>query len=84
MGGLTLGPPKTHNLYKEVFFLDTLAFIMDILAYISVFIIVLGWLGLLIVGLSDDLFKNDGQDKLHLKSLPKANPDKPSKTSKPE
>ena len=64
--------------------MDTLAFIMDILAYISVFFIVLVWIGLLIVGLSDDLFKNDGQDELHLKSLPKANPDKSSKTSTPE
>lgn len=64
--------------------MDTFTYILDILAYICVFILVIIWIGLLIVGLSDDLFKNDGQDKLHLKSLPKANPDKPSKTSTPE
>jgi len=57
---------------------------MNTLAYISVFILVLVWIGLVIAGLSDDLFKGDEQDKQHPGYLSKNQPHNPSVNVRPE
>jgi hypothetical protein len=56
---------------------------MNTFIYIGTGFLCLGWLVLLILSMNYQ-FKNDAQDKLHSKSLPKTNPDNPSETSTPE
>ena len=56
---------------------------MNTFIWIGVVILLLGWIGLIIIALSHK-FEDDKRDMLHLKSLPKIDPDNPSKTSTPE
>lgn len=56
---------------------------MNTFIWISVAILLLGWIGLMIVTLSYKV-EEDRMDSLDLKSLPNINPDNPSKTGTPE
>jgi hypothetical protein len=51
--------------------------------YIGILILFIGWIGLIIISLSYQ-FKDNEQGKPYLKSLPKIDPDNPSRTSTPE
>jgi hypothetical protein len=56
---------------------------MNTFIWIGAFILLLCWIGLMIFALSYQ-FKEDEQNKLHLRFLPKAGPDNPLKTVTPE
>ena len=58
-------------------------FFLNTLIFISVIIFLLGWLGLLIIGLSYN-FDDDEKDRQDLKSLPKVNPNNTSESGMPE
>jgi len=56
---------------------------LNTLTYISLLILLIGWAGLLIIGLFYQ-FEDDEQNKLHLKSLQKANPNNTLESSTSE
>ena len=56
---------------------------MDTLTYIGIGLLCLGWLVLFIVSMAYR-FKDDEQNKLYTRSLPKTDPDNPSKIGTPE
>jgi hypothetical protein len=55
---------------------------MNTFTYIGILILLVGWIGLIIIALSYK-FEDDEYGKLHPRSLPKTNPDNPSKTGTP-
>ena len=56
---------------------------MNALMYIGALIFLLGWLGLIMIGLAYK-FDNDEKIERHTKSLPRANPNINSESSTPE